>query len=76
VVFLQNERKRAMPIYTYVCDKCGQRFDEKRGFEDSHADIECPKCHEIADGKKSKQIDKNFKTIYVQGRGKGNWGRV
>ena len=33
-----------MPIYEYKCSKCGEKFEIRRGFTDSCADLKCPKC--------------------------------
>ncbi len=35
-----------MPIYEYVCRKCGFRFELSRHFYDSDAELECPVCGE------------------------------
>ncbi|MFH1651503.1 MAG: zinc ribbon domain-containing protein [Chloroflexota bacterium] len=35
-----------MPIYEYVCRKCGKRFDLLRRISDSDEEIKCPGCHE------------------------------
>src|SRR5437763_15484739 len=32
-----------MPIYTYECENCGQRFDAKQSFNDAPLSI-CPTC--------------------------------
>lgn len=32
-----------MPIYTYECENCGQRFDAKQSFSDAPLTI-CPDC--------------------------------
>src|SRR4051794_7798196 len=32
-----------MPIYTYECENCGQRFDAKQSFSDSTLTV-CPNC--------------------------------
>ncbi len=32
-----------MPIYTYECESCGQRFDAKQSFNDAPLTI-CPDC--------------------------------
>src|SRR5690349_10434821 len=32
-----------MPIYTYECENCGQRFDAKQSFSDSPLTV-CPNC--------------------------------
>ena len=33
-----------MPIYEYVCERCGNRFDLYRSFWQSDREIECPAC--------------------------------
>lgn len=33
-----------MPIYEYECEKCGRRFELRRGTADSDSEIRCPKC--------------------------------
>lgn len=33
-----------MPIYEYVCDDCGQKFDALRPMKDSDAPINCKNC--------------------------------
>ena len=33
-----------MPIYEYECEKCGERFEARRGINDSDAEVKCPKC--------------------------------
>jgi len=33
-----------MPIYEYVCEKCGEKFEKMRGFSDDDKDLNCPKC--------------------------------
>ncbi len=33
-----------MPIYEYICKKCGNTFELIRFASDSDSDIECPKC--------------------------------
>jgi putative FmdB family regulatory protein len=32
-----------MPIYTYECEACGVRFDQRQKFSDSPL-LECPEC--------------------------------
>jgi putative FmdB family regulatory protein len=32
-----------MPVYTYECDNCGQRFDAKQSFSDAPLTV-CPTC--------------------------------
>jgi putative FmdB family regulatory protein len=33
-----------MPIYEYECRSCGEKFELRRGINDSDVEIECPKC--------------------------------
>jgi putative FmdB family regulatory protein len=33
-----------MPIYEYECDKCGERFELRRGIAESDDAVKCPKC--------------------------------
>lgn len=33
-----------MPIYEYECNKCGHRFDLRRGINDDDSDVGCPEC--------------------------------
>ena len=33
-----------MPIYEYVCQHCGLKFELYRGFWQSDEEIECPSC--------------------------------
>jgi len=33
-----------MPIYEYECDKCGEKFEQRRGIAESDSDVKCPKC--------------------------------
>ena len=32
-----------MPLYEYLCDKCGHRFEIKQGIKDDPI-IKCPEC--------------------------------
>ncbi|MGD1119701.1 MAG: zinc ribbon domain-containing protein [Dehalococcoidales bacterium] len=34
-----------MPIYTYSCEQCGEKFEACRGIYDSDEGVKCPKCH-------------------------------
>jgi putative FmdB family regulatory protein len=36
-----------MPVYTYVCDNCGVRFERHQKFSDKPL-IRCPECAEIS----------------------------
>jgi putative FmdB family regulatory protein len=33
-----------MPIYEYECTACGEKFELRRGINDSDSEIQCPKC--------------------------------
>ncbi len=33
-----------MPIYEYRCPKCNLEFELRRGFNESDAEILCPRC--------------------------------
>ena len=33
-----------MPVYTYQCEECGQRFDARQKFTDDPITV-CPECH-------------------------------
>lgn len=33
-----------MPVYTYQCETCGQRFDARQKFTDESITV-CPECH-------------------------------
>ena len=35
-----------MPVYEYVCRKCGYRFELFHHFYDSDAELQCPVCGE------------------------------
>ncbi len=37
-----------MPIYEYVCTRCGLKFELHRSFWQSDADIKCPACGQLA----------------------------
>ena len=37
-----------MPIYEYVCERCGLRFDLYRGFWQPDGEIECPACGQVS----------------------------
>ncbi|HWQ03945.1 MAG TPA: zinc ribbon domain-containing protein [Longilinea sp.] len=34
-----------MPIYEYICQDCGKKFDAIRSMKDSDAPISCKNCH-------------------------------
>jgi putative FmdB family regulatory protein len=33
-----------MPIYSYHCRDCGEKFEQFRGIFDSDKEVACPKC--------------------------------
>jgi putative FmdB family regulatory protein len=33
-----------MPIYSYHCQDCGEKFERFRGVFDSDKEVACPKC--------------------------------
>jgi putative FmdB family regulatory protein len=33
-----------MPLYEYLCKKCGKAFELLRRISDSDRDLECPEC--------------------------------
>lgn len=35
-----------MPIYEYICLKCGHKFESRRSLNDSDSEVQCPKCGE------------------------------
>jgi putative FmdB family regulatory protein len=35
---------RKMPIYEYVCEKCGNKFDEFFWADEDTSKLKCPKC--------------------------------
>jgi len=37
-----------MPIYEYVCSKCGEKFEKLTALADAHKTQECPKCGKMA----------------------------
>lgn len=48
-----------MPVYEYVCKKCGEFFErvEKLSEHDS-AKVRCPEC-------KSKQVERRFTSVFA-----------
>ena len=36
-----------MPVYEYVCSRCGQRFEKMMRFSELDRQPECPQCHSI-----------------------------
>ena len=35
-----------MPIYEYLCDDCGTKFEKLMRASQVHSDVECPSCGE------------------------------
>jgi putative FmdB family regulatory protein len=33
-----------MPLYEYLCNKCGNRFEELQGHSETEVKVECPNC--------------------------------
>ena len=45
---LASDGEEAMPIYEYVCDACGERFDKLfLSIKRIPAEIECPQCQSV-----------------------------
>ena len=51
-----------MPVYTYVCNTCGEKFDLLVGVTKGQEEIKCKKCG-------SKNIRKTLATFSVGGSG-------
>jgi putative FmdB family regulatory protein len=47
-----------MPIYEYVCKKCGHHFDLYRLFWQSDGEVKCPQC----DQKSPERLFSKFST--------------
>ena len=54
-----------MPVYTYVCEKCGEKFDLLVGITSEKVELKCEKCG-------SKNIKKIFGSFSV-GSSKGKF---
>ena len=52
-----------MPIYTYVCNECGEKFDLLLGVTNKQEAIKCKKCN-------SRNVKKTIGTFSV-GKGSG-----
>ena len=55
-----------MPLYSYVCEKCGEKFDLLVGVTREAPELKCKKCG-------SKKIKKTFST-FSMGESKGKTG--
>jgi len=51
-----------MPLYSYVCNDCGESFDLLIGVTAQKAEIKCSKCG-------SENIDKTFGSFNMSGSG-------
>ena len=51
-----------MPLYTYVCNDCGEKFDLLIGVISEKTELKCKKC-------KSKNIQKTFSSFSVGNSG-------
>ena len=49
-----------MPVYTYICKDCGEKFDLLIGVISEKAELKCKKCN-------SKNIEKTLGTFSVRG---------
>ncbi len=38
-----------MPIYEYVCSKCGLKFELLRSLSQANEEGSCPQCHSVAE---------------------------
>ena len=51
-----------MPVYTYICKDCGEKFDLLIGVTSEKTKLKCKKCN-------SKNIDKVFSSFSVGNSG-------
>ncbi len=49
-----------MPIYTYICNECGEKFDLLVGVTAQQEELKCKKCN-------SRNIKKSLSTFSVGG---------
>jgi len=49
-----------MPVYTYLCKDCGEKFDLLIGVNSEKLELKCKKCN-------SKSIDRVFSSFSVGG---------
>ena len=58
-----------MPIYTYVCKDCKQKFDLMVGVNSEKTQLKCPKCESL-------NIEKTFSAFSVgnAGSSSGDFG--
>ncbi len=55
-----------MPIYTYICEDCGMKFDILVGINQEKIDAVCPGCG-------SSSVEKRFSVFGISGSEKGSW---
>jgi putative FmdB family regulatory protein len=48
-----------MPLYEYVCKKCGEKFDQFVSFLDPEKTIVCPSCG-------AKEVEKQFSLFGIR----------
>ncbi|MCK5306821.1 MAG: zinc ribbon domain-containing protein [Candidatus Omnitrophica bacterium] len=48
-----------MPVYTYICEDCGEKFDLLIGMTSEKVELKCSKCG-------SKKIKKTFSSFSVK----------
>ena len=48
-----------MPVYTYICEDCGEKFDLLVGMTSEKTELKCSKCN-------SKNIKKTFSSFSVK----------
>jgi putative FmdB family regulatory protein len=49
-----------MPVYEYICQECGYKFELSRHFYDSDEDLACPICEKRA-------LERQFSTFSAGG---------
>ena len=59
-----------MPMYDYICNSCGNKFDKLVSFTASDKDIECPQC--CKKNSKKQLCAPNISNGIGNGKGKGN----
>ncbi|MFA6281008.1 MAG: zinc ribbon domain-containing protein [Candidatus Omnitrophota bacterium] len=56
--------KITMPLYSYQCKKCLEKFDLLVGMNQDKQDLKCPKCS-------SRDIEKQFASFAISGGSSG-----
>ncbi len=54
-----------MPIYTYICKDCGEKFDLLIGITSKETELKCKKCG-------GKNIEKSLSSFSVGASGRGD----